>query len=226
MPASLFASVVFLKIQDFARRPATEQARLRAQLQAVVAVTAAEIPPSGRVMLDAADGAAIVVLDDPRGALRLAERALTAVAVGLPLSAGLNHGALQVAGRKGGEGMTGDGIAVAAAVAAFAGPARVLASRSFRDAMAEVAPGREAALAPAGTFTDPGLRAHEVFTPNERALARRSRRYSAVAIVLAISLIGGAMAVRSATPSQQPFMDAVLERTEPYWRELVNRVNY
>ena len=44
---SFYASVVFLKIQDFARRPATEQARLRAQLQAVVAVTAAEIPPPG-----------------------------------------------------------------------------------------------------------------------------------------------------------------------------------
>ena len=226
MPASLFASVVFLKIQDFARRPATEQARLRAQLQAVVAVTAAEIAPARRVMLDAADGAAIVVLGDPRGALRLAERALTAVAVGLPLSAGLNHGALQLAGRKGGEGMTGDGIAVAAAVAAFAAPARVLASRSFRDAMAEVAPGREAALAPAGTFTDPGLRTHELFTPNERALGRRSRRYSAVAVVLAISLIGSAIAVRSATPDQQPFMEAVLERTEPYWRELVQRVSY
>src|SRR5688572_6119141 len=137
MPASLFASVVFLKIQDFARRPATEQARLRAQLQAVVAVTAAEIPPVGRVMLDAADGAAVVVLDDPRAALRLAERSLSAVAVGLPLSAGLNHGALELAGRKGGEGMTGDGIAVAAAVAALAGAARVLASRSFRDAVAE-----------------------------------------------------------------------------------------
>ena len=49
-------------------------------------------------MLDAADGAAIVVLDDPRAALRLAERALTAVAVGLPLSAGLNYGALELAG--------------------------------------------------------------------------------------------------------------------------------
>ena len=35
---------------------------------------------AGRVMLDAADGAAIVVIDDPRAALRLAERALTAVA--------------------------------------------------------------------------------------------------------------------------------------------------
>ena len=226
MPSSLVASVVFLKIQDFARRPATEQARLRAQLQAVVAVTAAEIPPTGRVMLDAADGAAIVVLDDPRGALRLAERALNAVAVGLPLSAGLNHGALQLAGRKGGEGMTGDGIAVAAAVAAFAGASRVLVSRSFRDAVAEAQPGAEASLASAGTFTDPGLRTHEVFAPNPRALARRSRRYSAVALVLAVVLVGGGIAARSANPRQQPFVDAMLEKTVPYWRSLVQRVSY
>jgi len=226
MPASLFASVVFLKIQDFARRPATEQARLRAQLQAVVAVAAAEIPPAGRVMLDAADGAVIVVLDDPRAALRLAERSLSAVAVGLPLSAGLNHGALELAGRKGGEGMTGDGIAVAAAVAALAGAASVLASRSFRDAVAEAAPGAEAALASAGTFTDPGLRTHEVFTPNARALGRRSRRYSAIAVVLAVALIGTGIAVRSATPSQQPFMEAMIEKTAPYWRQLVERVSY
>jgi hypothetical protein len=224
--SSLHASVVFLKIQDFARRPATEQARLRAQLQAVIAVTAAEIPPAGRVMLDAADGAAIVVLDDPRAALRLAERALTAVAVGLPLSAGLNHGALELAGRKRGEGMTGDGIAVAAAVAAFAPQARVLVSRAFRDAMAEVAPGAEAALAPAGTFTDPGLRTHEVFGPNERAPARRSRRFSAIALVVALALVGTGIAVRSATPNKRPFMDVMLERTAPYWRSLVQRVSY
>jgi hypothetical protein len=223
---SLFASVAFLKIQDFARRPATEQTRLRAQLQAVVAVTAAEISPAGRVMLDAADGMAIVVLDDPRGALRLAERALSAVAVGLPLSAGLNYGALQVAGGKGGEGMTGDGIAVAAALAAFAGAARVLASRAFRDALAEAEPGSEAALASAGTFTDPGLRTHEVFTPSARALARRRRRYGAVALLFAVALIGGGVALRSATPNQPPFVDAVLEKTAPYWRDLVQRVNY
>ena len=223
--SSLYASVVFLKIQDFARRPATEQARLRAQLQAVIAVTAAEIPPAGRVMLDAADGAAIVVLDDPRAALRLAERALTAVAVGLPLSAGLNHGALELAGRKRGEGMTGDGIAVAAAVAAFAPQARVLVSRAFRDAIAEVAPGAEAALAPAGTFTDPGLRTHEVFGPNERAPGRRSRRYSAIALVVALALVGTGIAVRSSTPNKRPFVDTVVDRTAPYWRSLVQRVS-
>src|SRR5687768_2674456 len=226
MPASLYASVVFLKIQDFARRPATEQARLRAQLQAVVAVTAAEIPPASRVVLDAADGAAVVVLDDPRGALRLGSRALHAVAVGLPLSAGLNHGALQLAGSKGREGMTGDGIAVAAAVAAFAPPARVLASHSFRLALAEAAPGAEAALVPAGTFTDPGLRAHDVFRPEERALARRSRRLTAVAAMLAAALIAGGVMVRDATPDRAPFVDVVLEKTQPYLRELVEKVSY
>jgi hypothetical protein len=224
---SFYASVAFLKIQDFARRPATEQARLRAQLHAVIAVAAADIPPAGRVVLDAADGAAVVTLDDPRAALRLAERALTAVAVGLPLSAGLNYGALQLAaGRKSAEGMTGDGIAVAASVAAFAGASRILASRAFREAIAEAAPGGEAVLAPAGTFNDPGLRAHELFTPNSRAVGRRSRRYSVIAVILAIGLVGGGVALRSATPNQQPFMEAVLERTEPYWRELVQRVSY
>jgi hypothetical protein len=225
MAASLFASVVFLKIQDFARRSATEQARLRAQLQAVVAVTAAEIPPGGRVMLDAADGAAIVVLDDPRAALRLAERALTAVAAGLPLSAGLNHGALQLAGGKGAEGMTGDGIAVAAAVAAFAPAARVLASRAFRNALAEAAPGLEATLAPAGTFNDPGLRAHELFKPDEKAPARRSLRYTVAAAVVAVALVGAGISLRNANGSQQPFVDAMLAKY-PYWRELVQKVSY
>ncbi len=225
MPASLVASVVFLKIQDFARRPASEQARLRAQLQAVVAVTAAEIAPAGRLVLDAADGAAVVVLDDPRGALRLGSRALSAFEVGLPLSAGLNHGALQLAGRKGGEGMTGDGIAVAAAVAAYAPPARLLASRAFRDALAEIAPGEEAVLVATGTFTDAGLRNHEVFSPDEKAPGRRLRRYTAVAAMLAVALVGAGAAVRSANPEQRPFVDLMLEKY-PYWRELVQKLGY
>jgi xanthine/CO dehydrogenase XdhC/CoxF family maturation factor len=225
MAGSLFASVVFLKIQDFARRSATEQARLRAQLQAVVAVTASEIPPAGRVMLDSADGAAIVVLDDPRAALRLAERALTAVTAGLPLSAGLNYGALQLAGRKGGEGMTGDGIAVAASVAAFAPVARLLASRAFRNALAQAAPGREALLAPAGTFNDAGLRAHELFKPDEKAPARRSLRYTAAAAVLAAALVGGGIALRDSNANQPPFVDAVMAKY-PVWKELVQKVSY
>src|SRR6266480_732815 len=95
--AATLASVVFLKIQEFARRPVQEQARLRAPLEAVVAVTTAELAPASGIVLDAADGAAIVVLGDPKGALRLAERALAATAAGLPLCVGVNHGAVQLA---------------------------------------------------------------------------------------------------------------------------------
>src|SRR3974390_2068849 len=135
--AANLASVVFLKVQEFARRPAQEQARMRAQLEAVVAVTTADLAHAGWIALDAADGVAIAVLADPEGALRLAQRSLTAAAAGLPLSIGINHGAVQVtSGKSGPDGMTGDGIAVAASVAEFAASTRVLISRSFREALA------------------------------------------------------------------------------------------
>ena len=222
MPVSHYAAVVFLKIQEFVRRSASEQARLRAQLQAVIAVTAAEIPAGDRVVLDAADGAAIVVLNNPRAALRLAERALSAVAVGLPLSAGVNYGAIQLTR----DAMTGDGIAAAAAVAAFAPPERVLASRAFRDALGDAEPGMEALLVSAGTFNDPGLRAHEVFRPNPAALSRRRWRYGAVTALAAVSLIAGAVVLRDASPERAPFVDVMVQKTEPYWRELVQRVSY
>ncbi len=224
MSASPQASVVFLKIQDFARRAASEQARLRAQLEAVVAVTVAEIDPASRVVLEAGDGVAVVVLRDARGALRLAQRALAAAAAGLPLSAGINHGAVQVF--KGNGGLTGDGIAVAAAIAEFASPSRLLAARSFRDALAEVAPGFESTLAPAGTFTDPGLRSHELFTPERSAPRRRRRRYAAASVVLVLALVGGGIGARIAKEGRDPFVNSVAKKVQPYWRALVQKVSY
>ena len=233
MSGSPLASVVFLKIQEFARRPVSEQARLRAQLEAVVAVTAAELDPASRIVLEAGDGAVIVVLADPRGALRLAQRALTACAAGLPLAAGLNHGAVQIVGRKDGAGLTGDGIAVAAAAAEFAPPARLLASRAFRDALAEAAPGVEASLVKAGTFTDPGLRAHELYRPDGEAAKRRAGRYALAGAAAAIVLVGAGLAARIAVEGQQPFIDSVVakyrstaKQGEGYWRALVQKVRF
>jgi hypothetical protein len=224
MPGSVVGSVVFLKIAEFARRPASEQARLRAQLEAVIAVVTAEVPPANRLVLDAADGLAVVLLRDPQAALRIGRRALNAAAAGLPLAAGLNHGALQLAGRKGGEGMTGDGIAVAANIAAFAESSRLLASRAFRDALAEAAPGREASLRPAGTFTDSGLRSHEVFAPDERALGRRRRRYSATALVLTVGLLAGGLGWRS-HEGRPAFVDVVAAKYT-YLQGLVQRTRF
>jgi class 3 adenylate cyclase len=223
--ASLVGSVVFLKIAEFARRTASEQARLRAQLEAVIAVVTAEIDPESRVVLEAADGAAIVLIDDPRAALRLAQRALTSGAAGLPLAAGLNHGALQLSGRKGAEGLTGDGIAVAANIAEFAASSRLLASRAFRDALADAAPGREAALGPAGNFTDAGLRAHEVFSPSDGGIARRRRRYSAASALVIVAFIGAGFAWRATHEPRAPFFSTFIAKY-PYVGELVQRVRY
>ena len=208
--AATLASVVFLKIQEFARRPVQEQARLRAQLEAVVAVTAAELASASRIVLDAADGAAIVVLGDPKGALHLAGRALAATAAGLPLCIGVNHGAVQMASIRDDDGMIGDGIAVAASVAEFASPARLLMTRSFRDAMADASPGLESSLFPAGVFTDAGLRTHELFSPDGRVAERRRTRFFALAVAAAIGLVGAGVAARVSAEGHQKFVDGVV----------------
>jgi len=228
------ASVVFLKMHEFARRPVTEQARLRAQLEAVVAVTAAELEPASRIVLDAADGAAVAVLRDPLGALRLAERALYAATAGLPLSVGINHGAVQLAGAgKGDEGLAGDGIAVAANVAEFAGPSALLISRAFRDALANVRPGIEAQMLTAGTFTDAGLRTHELFAPDHLAVRRRRRRYAALSVAAAITLVGAGVGARIATEGQERFLDRLAakyrdtaQQGKSYVQELVGKVKF
>src|SRR5207302_915357 len=134
--ASLVASVVFLKIAEFARRSASEQARLRAQLEAVVAVVTAEIDPANRVVLEAADGAAL----------------------------------------------------------------------------ADAAPGREAALVRAGNFTDAGLRAHEVFSPSDSALGRRRRRYSAASLVLVVALVAAGFAWRATHEPRAPFLSTIIAK--------------
>jgi len=206
---SLFASVAFLKIHDFGRRPVVEQARLRAQLEAVVAVTLPELRENGRVVLDAADGIALVVLGDARGTLRIAERTLAAGVAGLPLAIGITHGAVRQSDDGSGEGLSGDGIAVAAAIAELAGPQKLLLTREFRLALADAAPGAEAAVATAGTHTDASLRAHELYKPDPRAARRRSRRYAAASALAVLAFLGAGVAYRASIEGPQAYADRV-----------------
>lgn len=233
MSASILASVVFLKIHEFARRPASEQARLRAQLETVVAITTAELPPGSRIVLDASDGVALVVLDDPRGALRLAERALTATTAGLPLSAGINHGAVRLLGNGNGEAMVGDGIAVAASVAEFAPISHLRISLSFRNALADADPGIEASLVPKGASTDASLRSHELFGRDKGAQRRRKQRYAALSIVASIALVAAGLGLRISEQGQDAFMNgmaakyrATTAQGERYVRGLVQKVKF
>lgn len=207
--SSLYASVAFLKIHDFGRRPVVEQARLRAQLEAVVAVTLPALEESGRVVLDAADGIALVVLGDARGTLRIAERALAAGAAGLPLAIGITHGAVRQSGNGSAEGLLGDGIAVAAAIAELAGPQKLLLTREFRHALADAAPGAEAAVAAAGTHTDASLRAHELYKPDPRAARSRRRRYAAASTLVVLAFLGAGVAYRASIEGPQAYADRV-----------------
>ena len=197
-PTTALASVIFLKIQEFTRKPVAAQARLRAQLEAIVAVSTAAFPPEERILLDTISGAAIVVLGNPKGALEVAERSLEA-ATGLPLCIGVNHGPIKVATSEGGEQvLEGDGIASADTVADFSTPSLLLVSRSFRDALAEAAPDLEASLRPAGTFTDARVRAHELLTPMKDAAVSRRRRFLAMGVVSVVGLLGTGVVVRDA----------------------------
>jgi hypothetical protein len=207
--SSAFASVVFLKMPGFARRSVTEQARLRAQLEAVLSVTAAELDPRSRVVLDAADGAAVVVLRDPAGALRLAERALSAASAGLPLAIGINHGAVQLTNGASVAGLTGDGLAVAASAAELAPAPGLFASQAFRAALAQASPGAEAGLASAGTFADAGLRSHEFFRLDPGGTRRRARRYAVAATLLFVAIAGGTLAARVAVDGQEVWLARV-----------------
>jgi hypothetical protein len=171
------ASVVFLKIPGFAQEPVAEQALLKERLEGALAGALEPIEEAARIVLEAADGAAVVVLGDPAGALDLARRACVG-ASGLRVAAGINHGPVRVVDA--GTIMVGDGITVAETVAGFAPRGRAAATREFRDALRRSAPGRARDLAPAGTHTDARDRSYQVFLADEPAARARRRRFLAV----------------------------------------------
>ncbi len=186
------ASVIFIRITEFSRRPVAEQARLRAQLEAALAIALIDIDPESRIVLDAPDGMAIAVLRDPAAALRIGQRCMHVAGAGVSVAAAINHGAVRLAPDAAGHpGLIGDAIGTASAIAHFAGPARMFVSRAFRDALAEAAPARAAQLRPAGVFTDANVRTHELLAFDERAAPARRRLLIAFG-AFAIAGIGAA----------------------------------
>ena len=182
------ASVVFIRVTEFARRPVAEQARLRAQIEAALAVALIRVSPQMRIILDAPDGMAIVVLGDPAAALDIAQRCMSASAAGVSMAVAINHGAIRIAPDDSGhQGLIGDAVGTAAAIAHFAGPARLFVSRSFREALSAFSPARAISIRPAGIFTDANVRTHELFAPDPASALRRRK---ILAVVGAVVLIG------------------------------------
>lgn len=192
------ASVVHLRLADFGARPVAEQARLKEGLEDALAGAVAPLAPAQRIVLDAPEGAAVVVLDGAESALALGER-LRAAGAGLPLRIGINHGPVKLAALGAhGPALVGDALTASAAVAEFAPPGGILVSRSFREALAETSPESAEALRPAGTFTDAAVRSHDVFAPEAAPGVARRRRTLVLGTLGVAAILAAGIAVRRA----------------------------
>lgn len=191
------ASVTFLRIHGFAQMPVAEQARLKTRLEQVVGASLGGLQERERIVLDAPEGIAVVVLANPRAALRLAWDAGTDR--DMALAAGVSHGPVRVT-----EGPSpvihGDALASAEAIARATGPGSVSASRDFRDALRHRAPGLARLLARSGSAVDAAGRAHELFAADPASCAKGQRRFLAVGGVAAVLVVGLGIALRSAAP--------------------------
>ena len=194
--APVLASVVVALIGDFARRTVAEQDRLKTGVEDLVVREMRPLPSDGRILLDAAHGVAVAVLDSPRLALELALR-IQRGAADLPLHIGVNHGPIRALDDASREGeLAGDGLATALILAEAARPGSLIASRTFRDALASDFPAVAARLARAGEHTDSQIRTHELYMLDQRALrARRLRLAGAGAVGLA-AILGVGVAAR------------------------------
>lgn len=201
--APALASVIILKIPDFARRPVADQVKLKSRLESLVGSAIKPLPVAARIVLDTFDGLAVVVPARPRAALALAARSLAAADI--PLCIGVNHGPVKpVTDALRGPGVVGDAIASGLTLANAATPGRLVASRSFREALKADSPARAADLRAAGTFTDANLRAHELFTFDRRAARARRWRLFALGTLTIAAIVGTGFGARFARLAYEP----------------------
>jgi hypothetical protein len=203
-PPPTLASVVVMRIAEFIRKPVAEQARLKERLDALVTFAIRPLPTGARVVLDAPEGIAVVVLGGPGVALDLAKRAQF-VAKGLRLSIGVNHGPVMSAlDSLRGPGLVGDGLTAAVTLANAAKPGRFVASRAFREALKASDPRRVEELGQAGTYTDAQLRAHELFALDWRPGFVRRLRLLALGILTVAAIVTAGFAARFTKQALEP----------------------
>jgi hypothetical protein len=196
------ASVVFLRVHDFAQQVIPDQARLKSWLEEVVAGALPVLGAADQgIVLDAPEGLAVVVLANPRGALRLAWRA--SVARDYEFSIGVAHGPVRLA-----PGplhvIYGDALVAAEAVASAAEAFEVSVSRSFRDALDRAHPGMKRLFTRAGAAIDAHDRSHDVFRAEQRAVNSRRRSFFSVMGFTAVIILGLGLAIRMNRPPPPP----------------------
>ena len=191
MAIPLPASVLFLRLRAFGEQPVAEQARRREALQEAARKALAPWRADQRVVLEAPDGLAIVGRGDPALALQAAQEAATACR-DADVAIGLHYGPVKAeADAVAGARLAGEGLETAATVAGFADKHPLLASPSFREALASRWPRRARALRPAGDFVDARMRSQTLYA-FEPAVARRRAVWRALFGIAGVALLLGA----------------------------------
>jgi hypothetical protein len=191
-PLPVAASVLFLRMRGWGDHLPSEQSRRRTQLAATLRAALAGWSEDRRVVLESVDGLAVVGEGDPAIALRAA-RVAAQHTKDPALGIGLHHGPVRATGETLGEArVQGDGVETAAALAGFAGEHPVLASQSFREALALRWPREAETLRAAGDMLDERLRSHALYVFDPLPARRRAVRRSITgALGLALLLTAG-----------------------------------
>lgn len=198
-PTAAHASVAYFRIHGFPQQAVAEQARLKARLEETLGAALPTLNANERIVLEAPEGLAVVVLANPRAALRLAWRVGADPA--LPLATGLAHGAVRVA-QGAQSAIYGDALATAEAISRSAAPGGACASRDFRDALAHSSPGEARRLVRAGTAVDSQDRGLEVYRADRASYARSGRLFFAAVGGMAAAIVITGFAIRMGTPPQ------------------------
>ena len=192
------ASVLFLRLRGWSESLPSEQARRREQLAGTMRSALAAWAEDRRVVLEAPDGLAVVGEGDPATALQAAQ--LAAQATQDPaLGIALHHGPVRAVGGAPEQARVhGDGVETAAALAGFSATHPVVASQSFREALALRSPRQAEDLRAAGEVVDERLRSHALFVLDPVPARRRNMRRNVLGVAGLLLLVGAGLAGREA----------------------------
>ncbi len=184
------ASVIFLRVRNFASLTPAEKKRQHERLIDTVRTLVPLWRDESRAVLEAPDGAAILSLDDPALALEAAESALADPGLGI----GLHHGPVHTITADGQTQLAGAGVDGAHAVAGLSAVHPLLATPEFRQALLAATPGGVETLRRVDEDSDACARSREIYTCDPRlARSRRRRRLlvggAAVATILGLGLV-------------------------------------
>lgn len=168
---TLIASVLFLDIVEYTRKPVADQFRIKEAFNRLVYDLVRKIPEDDRIIVDTGDGAALGFLADPEEVLMIAIRLRDALEANdhkdypdTYVRMGINLGPVKlVADMNGRENLIGDGVNDANRIMGFAQGDQVLISRSFYDVVSRLSAEHHGLFKYQGIHKDKHRREHEVY---------------------------------------------------------------